>query len=561
MKGFFIFFSLCSFHLFLFPIQIHADVNSTTGNLNFDSDGDGSAEMTLNSTGLGIGVASPSSNLHVLGNAMITNSLSVGTSSGFSSLHVAGTLGLSIETISSNIALSNNSLVMLDSSGGNLFVSLPLASSCNGRIYTVKKNHADNSVILSATGDFIDKDTSLTLPATSSGTLPGVTLVSNGVLWHIINQLGHYTGVASGNLLAHWKFDGDGADSTAIDATGNGYDLSLNSLSFSGCTITGVSGSGLSFDGTDDYAVSAAGGIGDIENFSVLGWVYYPTLNNDGWFDINAVNGLFIRLNNAAVRVSACTNYSAMQNSGDLLKASVWTHIGLTISSNATNSTLSLYIDGHYVSSSTETLINLNNDIVYLGVSQGSRYFEGSLDDVRVYNKTLGAEEVKNIFTSYAELNLAYYPKQFDQWTASSAGTGSTPTVTANFATAPDGTLTAERVQFDLNGGSTTSDQSDIAIDLKRQLFSGTSYTFSVWAWTNDSSSKTIRVRDASSRTTIATNFTIDGTPTKYTFTSTSGSTGTTDFLIRLRGGLGMSDSADVILWNAQLDATSDAGR
>lgn len=244
-----------------------------------------------------------------------------------------------------------------------------------------------------------------------------------------------------------------------------------------------------------------------------------------------------------------------------MLKASVWTHIGVTVSSNATNSILSLYIDGHYVSSSIEPLINLNNDIVDLGRSQGVNYFEGSLDDVRVYNKTLSAEEAQNIFTSYADLNLAYYPKRFDQWSASTAGTGSTPTVTADFATAPDGTLTADRVQFNLNGGTTTSDQSTIAVDLKRHLFSGSSYTFSVWAWTNDASSKTIRVRDSSSRTTIATNFTIDGTPTKYTFTSTSGSTGLTTFLIRLRGGVGTSDSADVILWNAQLDDTSDAGR
>lgn len=277
MKGVFVFFSLCSFHLFLFPDQIHADIKSATGNISFDSNDDSGAEMTLNSTGLGIGVASPSSNLHVSGNAIITNNLSVGTSSGLSSLNISGTLGFSIETISSNISLSDNSLVMLDSSAGNLFVSLPLASSCNGRIYTIKKIHADNNVTLSATGDFVDKDTSISIPATSSGGLPWLKLISNGSQWYVLDQLANYTGVASDNLLAHWKLDGDGADSTAVDATGNGYDLSLNSLNFSGCTITGVSSSGLSFDGTDDYAVSAAGGIGDLENFSVLGWVYYPS--------------------------------------------------------------------------------------------------------------------------------------------------------------------------------------------------------------------------------------------------------------------------------------------
>ncbi len=45
-------------------------------------------------------------------------------------------------------------------------------------------------------------------------------------------------------------------------------------------------------------------------------------------------------------------------------------------------------------------------------------------------------------------------------WLKLSGGVGSNPVVTANFATAPDGTMMADRVQFDLNGGTTGSDLS-----------------------------------------------------------------------------------------------------
>ncbi|MGE3396588.1 MAG: hypothetical protein AB7H79_06770, partial [Sphingomonas sp.] len=45
-------------------------------------------------------------------------------------------------------------------------------------------------------------------------------------------------------------------------------------------------------------------------------------------------------------------------------------------------------------------------------------------------------------------------------WSKLSQGTGATPVVTADAATAPDGTMTADRIQLDLNAGTTSSDWS-----------------------------------------------------------------------------------------------------
>lgn len=543
-----------------------AAISSSTGNILFYSNNDGQAEAMLNTTGLGLGVSIPSSNLHVNGNTIISKSLSVGSLNTQSNLHLSGSLGFSVESMSTNTTLSENSIVLVDSSGGNLYLSLPSATSCSGRIYNIKKVNSNNNVYLSAAGNYIDNDTILTLPATASGGLPSVKLISNGSQWFVLESLNGNVGIASDNLLAHWKLDGEGGDLSLLDATGNGYNLTLVNATYSACVVTGVVASGLSFDGTNDYAISNAGGIGTLQSFTTMGWVYYPTgsTEGDGWIDINSLNGFFIRKNSGQVRVSGSGDFSVINATNGRIQEDVWAHVAVTISSNATNSEYKLFVDGYFISSSVENLIDLNNDNIDLGRSQTTSYFEGRLDDVRIYNKALSEVEVRNIYTSMSELNISYYPKQFDQWTAAAGGTGSTPTVTANFATAPDGSLTADRVIFNLNGGTTSSDLSEVYNLHKKNVEAGTSYTFSLWAWTNDGSSKTLRVRDTMSRTTIATNFNIDGTPTKYSFVSTAISTDDatkTTFSIRLKGGSGTSDSADVLLWDAQLEETFHVGR
>lgn len=87
---------------------IFADVNSVTGTIHFDSNNDSNYEMSLTSTGLGIGTSSPNTNLHLVGNAVITNgSLSIGSQSGNSTLFVQGSIGYSVETTNSNLTLGD----------------------------------------------------------------------------------------------------------------------------------------------------------------------------------------------------------------------------------------------------------------------------------------------------------------------------------------------------------------------------------------------------------------------------------------------------------------------
>ena len=129
-------------------------------------------------------------------------------------------------------------------------------------------------------------------------------------------------------------------------------------------------------------------------------------------------------------------------------------------------------------------------------------------------------------------------------WTMAFAGVGVTPTVTTNYAVAPDGTTSASRLQLSLGGGTTTLDQS-----LVTQTITGTSCRGSFYIKTNDGSTKTIYMRGSSASSVV-----IDGTWKRYDFDAATLST--TQFGIGLRGGQTPTNSntADILVWGAQLE-------
>ena len=132
-----------------FHAQVFSDVKSTNGAIRFDRDSNLVPEMTLNANGFGIFNQNPSSNLHVSGNAIISQQLTVGSSTlSQSNLHVQGSLAMTSEVISSSTTLSQSSVVLVDTSSDNILLTLPEAGNVLGRIYTIKKTSTANRIII-----------------------------------------------------------------------------------------------------------------------------------------------------------------------------------------------------------------------------------------------------------------------------------------------------------------------------------------------------------------------------------------------------------------------------
>jgi hypothetical protein len=148
--------------------------------------------------------------------------------------------------------------------------------------------------------------------------------------------------------------------------------------------------------------------------------------------------------------------------------------------------------------------------------------------------------------------NLVSYSEQFNNayWQKLNGGIGSIPTVTANTATSPDGTLTADRIQLSLNGGTSGSDISYINANV-----STTAATFSIYAKSNTTPC-TIYFRSGSTVTTI--NITTEWQ--RFEIYS-SGAITVAQFGLRggSEGGALNSNTADISVWGAQLNEGSTA--
>ena len=152
-----------------------------------------------------------------------------------------------------------------------------------------------------------------------------------------------------------------------------------------------------------------------------------------------------------------------------------------------------------------------------------------------------------------ARKNLLRLTENFNSWTKIGGGTGSAPTVTADATTAPDGTLTADRAEFDLGGGTTSSDRSILRFG-PVDFVAGQDYTLSVWMKSADGNPYDVEIVIVSSysKPTVTTDW------VRYSTTFTSSTTGASYVYVRVFGSLSVND-ADVYLWGAQLEVGSTA--
>ncbi len=138
-------------------------------------------------------------------------------------------------------------------------------------------------------------------------------------------------------------------------------------------------------------------------------------------------------------------------------------------------------------------------------------------------------------------------------WLREADGVASVPTVTDNYALSPIGDMTAARIRYALNGGSTGGDWSRLRSTLLYPVISSSTYGLSFWARTNDASTKVIQISDEFANL-AQDNLSI--TPTWKRFILPGTAAGTfAKFRIWLRGAAGTSDSADILLWGMQFEA------
>jgi hypothetical protein len=146
--------------------------------------------------------------------------------------------------------------------------------------------------------------------------------------------------------------------------------------------------------------------------------------------------------------------------------------------------------------------------------------------------------------------NALLWSQQISKWSTTQAGgAGVAPIVTDNYATAPDGTATASRVQFNLGGGTTINDYSRISTGVT--TVAQNPYTQGAWMRSTDGVSTYTLHMSFNGQNGNASTVTVGPTWKWFNSTITAAIDTTRNFRLDLQGTLGDSNTADILVWGA----------
>ncbi len=195
------------------------------------------------------------------------------------------------------------------------------------------------------------------------------------------------------SLLAHYTFE-----DTMDDMTSNGFTPQMHG------EITYVSGKigakSLKFNGEDNF-IKLPYSLGQQPELSIAAWVKWN--GGSAWqriFDFGNGEGQYLFLtpsNGSQMRLVQKDGGDEQIIETDKLPEGEWTHIAATLGSDAVR----LYINGTVVADVPASQVNLRPSdykpvLNYIGRSQyiADPLFDGLIDDLRIYNYAISADEV-----------------------------------------------------------------------------------------------------------------------------------------------------------------------
>ncbi|VVB95772.1 3',5'-cyclic adenosine monophosphate phosphodiesterase CpdA [uncultured archaeon] len=195
--------------------------------------------------------------------------------------------------------------------------------------------------------------------------------------------------------VAQFHFEGN-----AEDSSGNGNNGTIIGATF----VQGISGQALSFDGVNDYVKTNAN-INTLP-LTIEAWVYPRSITGTG------VNNKYIIDNDAGHNAHAIgiddNRFMIVYHDGGLLSsvelstntwyhvAGVWEQGSVKLYVNGTINNSAIFLQGSLNGATSDTTIG-----EYRWGQPFPRIFDGLIDEVRIYNRALSADEIKADFEKY----------------------------------------------------------------------------------------------------------------------------------------------------------------
>ena len=199
-------------------------------------------------------------------------------------------------------------------------------------------------------------------------------------------------------LVGHWTMDGKDTNwlsstvGTTTDRSGNGNTGTLTNMSQSTSPVLGKIGQAMKFDGSNDRI--------NVPSMSSL-----SSVSASAWFKIQGSMTTYARIMeqgaNTMWAILCINNTISIQNVSTFTTSPLtyndgkWHHMTMT----GSPTTIKLYIDGLLVNSRSEAIATGASGITIGEYGGGGGYvFNGSIDDVRIYNRVLSDTEIKQLY-------------------------------------------------------------------------------------------------------------------------------------------------------------------
>jgi len=258
-------------------------------------------------------------------------------------------------------------------------------------------------------------------------------------------------------LVAEWHFD-EGSGNSLNDSSGNGND----GVIYGATWTAGEFGSALNFDGNDDYInipTTPDLNPGD-GSWTVEAWINIPTYppsnynyiimaKHDGDMSNGYTMGI-ISTGEIGWMVDHYRGPNYKVNSGISINTDTWHHVAGVL--DRTTNTLKTFVNGTQTNSASISGLGTINPSNPLWIGRYNRascsryeYFNGTIDEVRIYNRTLTADEIKEHYENTEHIPTAAFTHTTTGLTASFTSTSHDPNgyITAHNWNFGDGKISA----------------------------------------------------------------------------------------------------------------------
>jgi glucose/arabinose dehydrogenase len=252
---------------------------------------------------------------------------------------------------------------------------------------------------------------------TDSGLAPGTTygyrvqaVDASGNLSPFSNVATITTPAGISGLVAAYSFN-EGSGTTIADASGNGNTGTLEGPTW---TTQGKFGNALSFDGASLIAVNDSPSLDLTTGMTVEAWVY-PNVAPGDYTTVlmkEQPNEMVYTLYAGAVSSTPNRPSEYIYTTGEqgnigtaALKLNTWTHLAATYD----GSMMRLYTNGNLVASNavSGTMTNSTSQLSIGGNGIWGEYFQGFIDEIRIYSRALTAAQIQSDMTTAISISTS----------------------------------------------------------------------------------------------------------------------------------------------------------